>query len=51
MIFLLTKQFEHTVNVTIQLLNELKVKVTSSSVNEAILSHPNYPSLLSISDV
>jgi uncharacterized membrane protein len=44
------RSYEHPIIATIQLLRQLKVKVTDSSVNETILSHPNYPSLLSISD-
>lgn len=41
---------EPMVSVTIRLLHALKVKVTGHTVNEAILSHPDYPSILSISD-
>ena len=44
------KNYENPVNATIQLLGQLNIKVTGSSVNEAILSHPDYPSLLCISD-
>ena len=44
------KNYENPVNATIQLLRQLNIKVTNSSVNEAILAHPDYPSLLCISD-
>lgn len=44
------KNFENPVTAVIQLLQQLKVNVTDGSVNEAILSHPDYPSLLCISD-
>jgi uncharacterized membrane protein len=50
MIFPLTENFEHPVTATIALLNQLKVKVTASTVNETLQNHPDYPSLLSISD-
>jgi uncharacterized membrane protein len=43
-------QHENPVTVTIQLLKQLKVKVTDYTVNEAILNHPDYPSILCISD-
>lgn len=43
-------QYEHTVKVTIAFLKLLKVKVTNSSVNETLQNHPDYPSLLCISD-
>ncbi len=33
------------------LLQQLRVNVTGKSVNEALLNHPDYPSLLSITDV
>src|SRR5688572_6136138 len=42
--------FEKPVKVAIQLLQLLKVPVTNDAVNESIFSHPDYPSLLSISD-
>ena len=42
--------YEQPVSATIQLLKQLDVKVTNSSVNNVILSHPDYPSLLCISD-
>ena len=44
------KNYENPVNAAIQLLRQLNIKVTNSSVNEAILAHPDYPSLLCISD-
>jgi uncharacterized membrane protein len=43
-------QYENPVTVTIQLLKQLKVKVTDYTVNETILNHPDYASILSISD-
>src|SRR5436305_10093607 len=43
-------QYENPVTVTIQLLKQLKAKVTDDTVNETILNHPDYPSILSISD-
>jgi uncharacterized membrane protein len=46
----LFNQYEQPVNVTIQLLKQLKVKVTDNTVNETVLNHPDYPSILSISD-
>jgi ABC-type bacteriocin/lantibiotic exporter with double-glycine peptidase domain len=48
--FALFNQYENPVTVTLQLLKQLKVKVTDYTVNETILNHPDYPSLLSISD-
>jgi len=39
-----------TVKATIALLKLLKVKVTHSTVNETLQNHPNWPSLLSVSD-
>jgi protein-disulfide isomerase/uncharacterized membrane protein len=42
--------FEKPVRVTLQLLHLLKVPVTADTVNEFILSHPDHPSLLCISD-
>lgn len=39
------------INIVIKLLKLLKVKVNNSSVKEALLNHPDFPSLLSISDV
>ncbi len=47
---MLTKNFEYPVNTTIALLRQLKVSVTNTTVNETLLNHPDYPSLLSISD-
>ena len=41
---------EPLVNVVQQFVRLLNVKITASSVNETVLSHPDYPSLLSISD-
>ncbi len=48
--FALFNQYENPVTVTIQLLKQLKVKVTDYTVNETVLNHPDYPSILSISD-
>ncbi|MFT4153343.1 vitamin K epoxide reductase family protein, partial [Parafilimonas sp.] len=48
--FAIFNQYEPPVTVTIQLLSQLQVKVTAATVNETILNHPDYPSLLSISD-
>ncbi len=44
------KNYENPVTAVIQLLRQLKVNVTDGSVNEAILSHPDYPSILAVSD-
>ncbi len=43
-------QYEPTVKITIAFLKQLKVKVNNSTVNETLQSHPNWPSLLCISD-
>lgn len=43
-------QYEPLVTATIQLLDQLKVKVTNITVSETLQNHPDYPSLLSISD-
>lgn len=48
--FSLTPQYENPVQATAALLKELKVKVNASAVNEALQNHPDYPSMLSISD-
>jgi len=45
------KIFENPVRTAIQLLKCLHVEATSSHVNNALKNHPNYPSLLSISDL
>lgn len=42
--------FESLVNLTIRLLDNLNVKVNSSTVNKTLKDHPEYPSLLSVSD-
>jgi uncharacterized membrane protein len=42
--------FDPTVKATIAFLRRLHVKVTSSTVNETLQNHPDWPSLLSISD-
>ena len=41
---------DNAINATKQLLHSLRVRVTNESITECLLSHPNYPSLLSISD-
>jgi len=43
-------QYENVVKVVISLLKSLNVKVTSQTVNESMQNHPDYPSLLCISD-
>src|SRR5438309_7806389 len=48
--FLTLQQFSQPVSVTIALLKKLQVKVTRTTVNETLQNHPDYPSLLSISD-
>lgn len=42
--------FETLVNLTIRLLDNLKIKVSSSTINKALHDHPEYPSLLSVVD-
>jgi len=42
--------FEHTVTATISFLKFLGVRVNASTVNETLQNHPDYPSLLCISD-
>lgn len=44
------QQYKNPVGATTQLLKQLGVKVTDTTVNETILSHPDAPSLLSISE-
>ncbi len=48
--FALFNQYEQPVTITIRLLKQLNIKVTDTTVNEIILNHPDYPSILSISD-
>ncbi len=48
--FSLLEEYGNPVTATINLLESLKVKVTGSTVSEALLNHPDYPSLLSVSD-
>lgn len=43
-------QFEPNVKATIAFLKLLKVNVNASSVNESLQNHPDYPSLLCITD-
>jgi len=42
--------YEPNVKVTIAFLRQLKVRVNNSTVNETLQNHPDWPSLLSISD-
>jgi protein-disulfide isomerase/uncharacterized membrane protein len=44
------QQYEPNVKATIAFLKQLKVTVNNSTVNETLQSHPNWPSLLCISD-
>ena len=44
------KAQQNASEVTLQLIKQLKVPVTTTSVIEQVESHPDYPSLLSISD-
>ena len=46
----LFNQYKNPVSATIQLLKQLHIKVTSTTVNETILNHPDYPGILSIND-
>lgn len=41
---------DHLPQITIQLLEQLKVKVTSSAVIDTLQDHPDYPSLYSLSE-
>jgi hypothetical protein len=43
-------KYENSVTATIALLQQLKIKVNKSTVNETLHNHSDYPSLLSISD-
>ena len=43
--------FEPNVKATIAFLNQLRVRVNASTVNETLQNHPDWPSLLSVSDV
>ena len=36
---------------TIQFLDQHKVKISDTTINDALQNHPDYPSLLSVSDV
>ena len=44
------KYYENSVAATIRLLGLLNIKATNTTIREYILSHPDYPSLLCISD-
>ncbi|HUR65054.1 MAG TPA: thioredoxin domain-containing protein [Chitinophagaceae bacterium] len=46
----LFKEHDELVNVTLQYFHKLGIPVQEEEVNEFILSHPDYPSLLCISD-
>lgn len=48
--FSVLEKYESPVNATIALLKSLGVKVTNATVNNTLQNHPDYPSLLSISD-
>lgn len=48
--FSLLGKYENPVNATIALLHSLGVKVTNTTINERLINHPDYPSLLSVSD-
>lgn len=48
--FKLTSTKENSVAVTEQLINQLKVNVASDSIKKKLEEHPNFPSLLAISD-
>lgn len=43
-------QYEPNVKATIHFLKLLNVKVTNTTVNETLQNHPDWPSLLCISD-
>ena len=43
-------QYSHDSNIVIEFLKKLQVKVTAQTVDEALQQHPDYPSMLSISD-
>lgn len=46
----LSRSDDNLLRVTAQLLESLRVKVSNTTLKETLLSHPDYPSLLSISD-
>ncbi len=50
MMFSIFNQYESNVKATIDFLRLLKVKVNSITINETLQNHPDYPSLLCISD-
>jgi uncharacterized membrane protein len=47
----LLKHSQHCEDSTIYLIKSLGVKVTNNTIQKDLIEHPNYPSLLSISDV
>lgn len=48
--FFMFNQYEPNIKATIKLLKLLKVKVTNTTVNETLQNHPDWPSMLCISD-
>jgi len=50
MILQILTNYEPNVRALILLINALNVKVSNTSINETLKNHPNYPSLLSLSD-
>lgn len=44
------KDYQNAVIITIALLKQLKVKINNETVDDVLQNHPDYPSLLSISD-
>ncbi|MDB5229687.1 MAG: hypothetical protein JWN76_492 [Chitinophagaceae bacterium] len=48
--FFTLRNFSNPVQVTIQTLKHLRVKITATTVNRTLEQHPDYPSLLSIND-
>ncbi len=44
------QKHQPSVAAAVHLLHELKIKICGSTVNETLQNHPDYPSLLSISD-
>ena len=47
----LINPLQHCEKVVLHLLKSLNVKVTTTTIKKDLLGHPDYPSLLSISDV
>jgi len=42
--------FDPPVKVTIQLLKQMRLKIANDTINDLITFHPDFPSILSISD-